>query len=432
MYTRDEYRGLTHNVLIRATFLVVVATSTFIPGWTAQAQTSLDPTSNVQESSAPKTHTHMSEALRSSVRKVVVIAGPSPTNQEITGSYEKATPGLTGGMSAGSRIGNPSTEIGGITVNFPIPILTLPGMIVGGISGKTKREIQEFRDALTDDLAQAANQPLTNGGLALDVYRNLHNVPGLDTKLFSATTPIPNDTDAILYASVNNVTIVVEGKEAVLTTSAEVKLHRLSDEEDVYERVILYQDRDTLSNWTKNNNALWRDYANFARHYIGREISAEVFDRVELRHKLQPKESATVARVKKNDWQGISRSTSPTLAWDLTLLGGDSYGSWASSIDESNIYFDVEIYDLHRLVYAKKRVQGALHALISEIDGCKTYRWSVRPSYHFGSDVKFGEWMRFNSDTDTDTRKGNVGRKASQTPAYIQDFALLKIKCGRR
>ena len=126
MFTRDQYRGLTHNVLIRATFLVVVAAATFIPGWAAQAQTSLEPTSNVQASSASDAHTHMSEALRSSVRKVVVIAGPSPTNQEITGSYEKATPGLTGGMSAGSRIGNPSTEIGGITVNFPIPILTLP------------------------------------------------------------------------------------------------------------------------------------------------------------------------------------------------------------------------------------------------------------------------------------------------------------------
>ena len=89
---------------------------------------------------------------------------------------------------------------------------------------------------------------------------------------------------------------------------------------------------------------------------------------------------------------------------------------------------------MHRLVYAEKQVQDPLHPLVFEIDACKTYRWSVRPSYHLGSDIKYGEWMRFSSDTDTDTDtgKGNVGKKASEAPAYIQDFALLKIKCGRR
>ncbi len=314
--------------------------------------------------------------------------------------------------------------------------MTLPGAIVGGISGKTKREIQEFRDALTEDLAQAANQPLTNDGLALDVYRGLRSVPGLDSKLFAPTTPIPNDTDAILYVSVKDVTIDVQGKEAILTTSAAVTLRRLSDGKDLYEKVIQYQDRDTLNNWTENENALWHDYANFARHYLGREISAEVFDRIELRHELHPKESDTVARIKKNEWQGVSRSTHPTLAWQLTLLGGDSYGSWTDTIDESDIYYDVEIYDMHRLVYAEKQVQDPLHTLAFEIDACKTYRWSVRPSYHLGSDIKFGEWMRFNPDTDTDTAtdtgRGSVGKKASEAPAYIQDFALLKIKCGRR
>ncbi len=118
----------------------------------------------------------------------------------------------------------------------------------------------------------------------------------------------------------------------------------------------------------------------------------------------------------------------------MTLLGGDSYGSWAIVIDESDIYYDVEIYDMHRLVYAEKQVEDPTHTLEFEIDACKTYRWSVRPSYHLGTDIKFGEWMRFrsDSDTDTDTGKGSVGKKASEAPAYIQDFALLEIKCGRR
>ncbi len=98
------------------------------------------------------------------------ITGPSPANRAITGSYEKDTPGLVGGTYEGSKIGNVSKEVGGVAVNIPIPILAIPGAIVGGISGTTKREIQEFRDALTEDLAQAANQPLTNDKLALGVY----------------------------------------------------------------------------------------------------------------------------------------------------------------------------------------------------------------------------------------------------------------------
>ena len=434
MYTREQPRASTNTVIGRVTLLVAAATATFMPCWAAQSQISSESSSSIQQSTTPDSHTHMSEALRSEVKKVVVLPGPRPSDQEITGTYDKDTPGLIGGIDAGRRAGTISTEIGGVNVNIPFPILTIPGAIVGGISGASKREIQEFRDALTEDLAKAANQPLTNGGLALDVYRGLQSVPGLDSKLFSPTTPIPDDTDAILYVNVNGVTIEVQGKEAILTTSAGVTLRRLSDGINLYERKIQYQDRDKLDNWTANENALWHDYANFARHYLGREISAEVFGRIELRHELRPKESDTVARVKKNEWQGVSRSTSPTLAWELTLLGGDSYGSWASAIDASDIYYDVEIYDMHRLVYADKQVQDPLHTLEFEIDACKTYRWSVRPSYHVGNEIKFGEWMRFDSESDDepDIGKGSVGRKASEAPAYIQDFALLKIKCGRR
>ncbi len=434
MYTQEQYRGLTRTVINRLALLVFGASATLFPGWAAQGQASSEPSSSNQQSNTPESHTHMSEELRSSVKKVVVIAGRSPANQEITGSYEKETAGLIGGADSGSRIGTISKEIGGAPISVGFPILTIPGAIFGGLSGAAKREIQEFRDALTEDLVQAADQPLTNDGLASDVYFGLRSVPGLDTKIFAPTTPIPNDTDAILYVSVNGVSIDVQGKEAILTTSAGVTLRRLSDGKDLYERVIQYQDRDTLENWTENENALWHDYANFARHYLGREFSAEVFDRIELRHELRPKESDTVTRIKKNEWQGVSRSTSPTLAWELTLLGGDSYGSWPDAIDESAIYYDVEIYDMHTLVYAENQVQDPLHTLVFEIEACKTYRWSVRPSYRVGNNTKFGEWMRFNSDTDADADagKGIIGKKASVAPAYIQDFASLKIECGRR
>ena len=372
--------------------------------------------------------THLSEELRSSVKKVVVLPTMSPVDRTVTGSYEQETTGLIDGAEAGSRIGRGAwTEIGGVPVGIPIPILTLPGALIGGISGATKREMQEFRDELTDELAKAASQPLSNEALASDVFWSIRRVPNLDSKLFALTTPIPEDTDAILYVNLTDLTIHIDGGDAVITTSAAATLRRLSDGEHLYENEVHYEDRDTLSSWTENENALWRDYANFARHYIGREISAEVFDRVELRHELRPQETDTVKRVKKNDWQGISRSSMPTLAWDLTLLGGDSYGAWTAEIDADDIAYDVEIYDMHRLVYSAKQVPESSHKVAEELKGCKSYRWSVRPSYRVGSDVKFGEWMRFSSDTYTG--KANVGKKASAAPAYIQDFALLNIKC---
>jgi hypothetical protein len=234
--------------------------------------------------------------------------------------------------------------------------------------------------------------------------------------------------------SFDDLAIDVQEDDAIITTTAKATLRRLSDGNDVYEKEIQYQDRDTLENWTNNENALWRDYANFARHYFGREVSAEVFDRVELRHELRPKKSDTVSLVKKNEWQGVSKSTTPTLAWELKLLGGDSYGAWVNGIDESKIYYEVEIYDTHRLIYAEKQVQDPYHTLEFEIEACKTYRWSVRPSYHVDNDIKFGEWMRVDpeSDTETNTVKGIAGKKASEAPAYIQDFASLKIECGRK
>ncbi|MGI9247822.1 MAG: hypothetical protein ACR2QI_02330 [Woeseiaceae bacterium] len=421
MNTREQDNSLAHTLISRALLLAVGATVTLNPG------------SATADETTPETEpvTHMSEAIRSSVKKVVVLPTTSPVDQAVTGSYGKQTKGLIDGGIAGSEIGKgPGTEVGGVSMRIPIPILTLPGALIGGISGATKREIQEFRDRLADDLAEGADLPVANDALASDVFWGLRRLPNLDSKVFALTTPIPEDTDAILYVSLKGVTINVEGKEAIITTSANATLRRLSDGEYLYEDDVEYQDRDTLSNWTENENALWRDYANFARHYIGREISAEVFDRVELRHELLPRKTDTVSRVKKNDWQGVSRSLTPTLAWELTMLGGNSYGVWANTIDEANISYDVEIYDTHRLVYSAKHVREPRHTIAEELEACKTYRWSVRPAYHVGNDIKFGEWMRFSSDTHTG--KANVGRKASEAPAYIQDFASLNIKCGRR
>ena len=411
--------------------MVLLAVGVLLYPCMAAGQSGSGPSTTVQQIPATVSDTHMSETLRSDIKKTVVIGGDSPPSEEIGGSYEKETAGLIGGINEGSRLGTVHQEIGGVNVNFPIPILTIPGAIFGGLSGATKRELQEFRDALTDELANAESKPLTNVGLALDVFRELGKVSGLETKLFAPTTPIPTDTDAILFVSFNDIGINVDGDEAELSVAAKATLRNASDGLKLYEIIVQYKDTDTLSRWIENENALWRDYANFAAHYLAREVSAVLFDRIDIGHDLQPKESDDVSRVKKNDWQGVTKSTRPTLAWE-SMLADQSKSPFTATIDESNTYYDVEIYDTHRLVYVQRQVPELQHTLGFDIEDCKTYRWSVRPSYHVDGDIKYGEWMRFELDSETASGNGNVGRKASEAPAYIQDFATLQIKCGRR
>jgi hypothetical protein len=398
----------------------------------AQAQNEPAPIPGKEEPNA--FYSHMSEDIRASIDKIVVIASPTPPRRNISGDYEKDTLGVLGGADAGVDAVTINKEIAGVPISLGHPIFSIPAAIIGGISGASKRRAQELQDALTDDLAKAADQPLTTDGLGSDVYFGLRSVPGLQTQLVAPTTPIAEDTDAILYVNFSGVAIDIEDDEAILTASADATVRRLSDGRDLYERKVSYQDRDTLENWIENDNALWHDYANFARHFLGREVAAEVFDRIQLQHELEPRESDNVDRVKKNDWQGVSKSTAPTLAWELTVLGGKPYGEWVDQIDESAVFYDVEIYDSHTLVYAETMVQGTQHTLLFDIEPCKTYRWSVRPTYRVDNSVKFGEWMRRQSDSDSEKEsgRGSVGRQASVAPAYIQDFASLEIACPRK
>lgn len=406
-----------------ATVALVVA----VPA--AATEPAEDPTAAVEEVAEVAAPKHMSEAARATVRKVVVLPAQGPVGESTTGSYKKRTDGLYSGMEKGAARSGVGIEVGPVRTRYTIPILTIPLAVLGGISGKTQRDIQEFRDRLTDELSKTANPPLSNDALASDVWWGLRRIPNLDSRVFALTTPIPEDTDAILYVGLENMTIDVQGKDAVITTTASATLRRLSDGEHLYEEQVQYHDRDTLSNWTRNDNALWRDYANYARHYIGREISAEVFDRVNLNHELRPKQTSSVRSVKKNDWQGVSKTSTPTLAWELTLLGGDDYGEWANQIKPADISYDVEIYDMQRLVYAARQVPESTHTVQEELP-CKPLRWSVRPSYRVADGRKFGEWMRYSSDTYV--AKANEGRRASEAPAYIQDFAALTLKCKRR
>ena len=427
MRTKERQTGLT----------LVVVTALAISAMFAAAQAGQEPaepeTSQVQQY-IPLDEPHMAQVLRSAVKKVVVIAGESPPNEAVTGSFEKETAGLLGGMNEGSRIGTISKEIGGVPVNIPIPVLGTLGAIVGGISGATKREIQEFRDALADELISAESPQLTSDGLAIDAFWDIRKLPDLKSELFAPTVEIPGDTDAILYVGIDDLTIDIQGKEAIITTTAVATVRRLRDNWNVYETKIYYQDRDTLSNWTDNDNALWRDYTNFARYYLGREVAADVFDRINLNRELQPVVTETVKKDRKDKSKFVSDSLTPTLAWELELKGGDIYGPWTESIDESQITYDIEIFDNHQPVYYESGVPDPQHTVGYELEACQAYRWSVRPVYHVDGTIKFGEWMRFAPDAEGESgsQKGLFGRQASAAPAYTQDFARLEIGCGRR
>lgn len=369
----------------------------------------------------------MSDDLRSTVSKVVIKPGASPTEEEVAGSYDKETYDLYSGMAAGSGATTIYRQVGPVNVSIPIPVFQLPTMIAGGIAGATQKEIQDFRDALTDDLAKASNQQLVNEKIASDVYYVIRTAPGLEPNVFARETAIPEDTDAVVYVGIEQLLIDVDGKEATITATVNATVTRQSDEKDVYKTTIHYQDHDTLSNWVENDNAVWRNYANFARHYIGREIAARVFNSAGVEQHLNPVKTRDVSVSKRDPWSGSSKKVSPTLAWELELPGGDDDSAWAAAIDESDITWDLEIYDMQRPVYSMTGIRGPQHTVTAKLQSCQDYRWSVRPAYHVNGETRYGEWMRSSFDGN-----GNMGKKASEAPAYLYDFAELEIRCSAR
>jgi hypothetical protein len=295
--------------------LLVILGTVLSPGWVLSNDEVVQPATTAREPA-----THMSEELRSSASKIVILASAGASSENVTGSYNKETPGLLGGMADGSQIGTIPVEVGPVPVGIPIPILREIGMIFGAISGGTKAEIQDFRDKMTEDLMDAVDQPLTNDSLANDVFWGLKNVSTLEPKIYALTTPVPEDTEAILYVSLTGLVINVQDDEAIIEIAATARLERRSDSSTIYRKEVTYQDRDTLSNWTDNDTQLWREYRNFARHYLGREISAELFERVALNDELVPKKTDTIKPVKKDDWRAKTKVRKPTLAWDFKIL----------------------------------------------------------------------------------------------------------------
>ena len=367
----------------------------------------------------------MSDELRQSVSKVVIYASAGGSGETVKGTYGRETDGFVGGMAEGSGIGTIPVEVGGIPVGIPIPILREIGMLAGAFKGGYEEQLQEFRDKMTDDLRDATDQPLSNDSLANDVFWGLRKVPGVEPKILDPELEAPQGTDAILYVALTDFSINVQEEEAVIETVATARLVNASDGAALYRAQVSYQDRDTLSNWTDDDTALWREYRNFARHYIGREIAAVLYERVPLDGELAPTGSANIKVDKNNDWLAETRSLQPTLAWDFALSEAG-----AAAVNAADIAWDLEIYDANRPVYSATQVRGNSHVLNVPLETCKTYRWSVRPSYPVNNVRKYGAWMR-NTPVGNEGN-GNIGRAASDAHAYIQDFAALEVHCKAR
>ena len=246
----------------------------------------------------------------------------------------------------------------------------------------------------------------------------------------------------MLYVNFDGVAIDIQGKDAVITTTAVASLRALGNNRQLYRTVVHYQDRDSLRNWTDNDNRLWHSYVNYARHYLGREVAARIYNRTEIPQTLTPAATDSVQPDRKKPLTFVSKSTQPELAWTLELgeaAGSPTFGG-AATLDESVTWYDVEIYDVNRLVVFEEGLPEPRYTVPFELE-CGDYRWSVRPSWRVGGTVRYGRWMQFpppaKKAKDDEEKKpappnGVSGRGASQSPAYTQDFPALTIACGRR
>lgn len=367
-------------------------------------------------------HEPMSQELRNEFGFVVVRPGNAVPAEHLTGTFEKDSLTMAEGMAVGGSVGTVSTDVGGIPISFPIPILNQIGSIVGGIVGAQQEAVQNFRDRLARDLVDAGGKPMSSESLADDVFWLVRSRPALKTRLLLPNQPIPMNTEAVLFVNVDSIQISIKDEDAVIMTAASAVLMRASDSMHVFEQQFVYEDRDTLSNWTRDDDAAWHSYAAYARHYLAREIAARIYERVEPWSSLAPARSADIKPIKKNLWAGKTKVAMPELNWTAEMID--------ESVPAGAVTYDIEIYDPLQMVYADRGLQATSYQVPVELDGCKTYHWSVRPVYRSANEVRYGEWMR--ADGGKGTNQGGAGTRASVATAYLYDFPSFEVSCGRR
>ncbi len=379
---------------------------------------------------------HMSEELRGSVKTVLVVPSDIPATLSVEGDYKKDVP--TPGEGAKSGAGAGFALTGEMIAEDPrgiflAPIILPAAVIIGTVSGaaaaKIQQEIQEFRDELTDDLKDSPNKPLGSTVLAAALRFRLEKTADFEPLKPPVDSELLVDADAILDVRVTNLTIMVNGNNATMTTMAVASLRRSPDEPVEYHKFYRYSRKENLSDWVKDDKLLWKTYVGQALRHINREISSDFFETILLRHVLRPTANETPS----NDsslrvWNRTVKTPTPILSWELFLLGEDPYGESTDRIDTADVTYELEIYDNGKIVYAADDIKTARYEMQEALE-CKTYSWSVRPHYAIDGKTRSGEWMRFLSGSERRAIRSAAHSSSSVTPDFWLGFPELTIRC---
>ena len=353
---------------------------------------------------------HTSETIRDQVKTVRIDVSTSKPTLRISGDYGSAKPSI--GRSAGdgaiegAKVGaQVAMEMAGqdprglILLPLLVPITTIAGTIVGATSATIQKELMELRESITDDMAGAGNRPSPNEKIAEEITEHLRHTEEIET--------VSAGGDTILRVAVTSIVIETDNEDATIRAIASASLHRARSGGKLDSLSITYHDRDSLRDWAANDMELWFAFGDQARHYIASQIVAYFFERIEVRHVLRPTRTASTS----GTWSTSTRSSTPTLGWELILLGGDSY---ASKIDRNNIKFDLRIFDKSGLIYESRNIEGTSHTVTQKLENCSRLSWTVRPVYQIEEKTRAGTWMR----------------EQAGDGEFWQDFATIKTRCS--
>lgn len=351
----------------------------------------------------------MPESIRRSVRSITVVADDSNPELSVGGDYGQQLPDVGEGMADGAAAG--AAAAGDLVFEDPRAIFVLPFllpvlMVAGGVAGtagaKIEKDLAEFREGLADEIVADGVRPLPSNEFARTVIEHLESSDSVES--------VTEDADATLNISVTGLSFDTANEDAIITAFVSGELTSNADGSVLYTKSLEYTERNSLRNWTANENALWNDYVVHARQRLAAELVADLFETVHVRNVLRPLQTESFT----GGWSGQAKTDTPTLSWELFLLGGDAY---EDQIDENDIAFDLRILDEGRLTYEARGINGTRHEVAEPLPGCADLRWSVRPVYQVDGETRAGHWMQYRSNTDK-----FFGHDARMDQAITLDF----------
>ena len=366
---------------------------------------------------------HLAEDTRRAISAVHIMVDSTKPTLTVGGDYGAPTPSISEGAATGAAQG--VADSAGILSEDPrslilYPIIMPAAMIAGSIAGASaaafEKKLAAFRQDLADELVTSGDTPAPGVGLA----------QALTTMLPERTDIIVNEAAAevTLQIAIAGISVDTADRDAVISTDAHITVTRIADAKTLYERTKRYAERNSLGAWSADDYALYRDYPDRARSFIAAEVTADLFERLHVRHVLRPTRSESFT----GGWSGRFRGGGSTLSWEYFLLGGDTY---TPSLDQKSIQFDLRILDGDRIVYEATNLDVDQHTVADPLPECTTLRWSVRPTFLIEDRRRAGAWMHYRSNFDKIWNSEFDGPLA-ETPPYWQYFARLTSPCSSR